>query len=315
MELDDLNTSAPEVQPAPTQDSAPPASEPEEQADEGPIDLDAVDESEAPDDAQEVTDEASDEAADEQADEGPQFVDFEIEPGKTVKIDPELQPYLMREKDYRQKTQAVAEMRREVEAEKAYVAQTKTLSDEEMQAKAVLFNIDGELAKYQSTDWQKLMDEDPFGAQSQFMRYQQLEKARSQVLDFQQTLAQQRSQITEQETVNRMRATAEFAKKNIKGFSPELDAKITDFALSKLGTSRESLMQQINPQVYDLLHLAYIGSQALTRQAAVKPATPTVQPTKTVNTKGNAAITKDPDAMSMSEYVAYREAQMRRNRR
>lgn len=311
MEIDALNADAGGLPEATTPAPEPTAIEPEIEAtieDDGPIDLDAPDEEANPDEAQEGETDA-------EPDTGPELIDFELEPGKTVKAPKELEPFLMRHADYTRKTQEAAALRKEVEAEKAFVEQSKQLSDEEVQSRAVLFNIDSELQKYQQTNWQEMMENDPLGAQSEWMRYQQLEKARSQVLEYKMSLETQRSQITEQETANRMRATAEFAKKSIPGFSPELDAKITEFAVRELGTTREWLMNAITPQIYKMMHMAFVGSQALSKSATAKPSTPVVQPTKTVSTKGNAAITKDPDDMSMSEYVEWRQAQMRRARR
>ena len=307
MELDEMNVAAPEVPMAPTQESTQVAPEDDIEADEGPIDLDAPDEPEVSDEAEGTDDEA-------EPDQLEEYLDFELEPGKAVKVPKELEPYLMRQSDYTRKTQEVSALRREVEAEKAYVEQTKSLSNEEIQAQAVEFNIQSELAKYQAVNWQEWMNTDPLEAQSQYMRYQQLEKAHSQVSEYKQNLAQQRSQIAEQETANRLRATAEFAKKSIKGFTPELDARVTDFAVRELGFSRESLFQGINPQSYRALYLAYLGSQTLNRQTAAKPSSPTVQPTRTVTARSNPAVTKDPEQMSMSEYAEWRQSQLRKKR-
>jgi hypothetical protein len=126
-----------------------------------------------------------------------------------------------------------------------------------------------------------------------------------------------RTQQYEQETATRLAATREYAEKNIKGWTPERDAKLTNFATKELGFEMGTLRGALTPQVYRALHLAEIGFQALTK-ATAKPSTPQSAPVEvleTVKPKGNPVIRKTLSNMSIDEHAAlYRKEQEARRR-
>lgn len=301
MDLDETNPLALE------QDTAIDTSEPEAiEADDGPIDIDAPTEpetSEEPDEPEDIP------AAD-------PFTGYEeIEhDGKRYRVPAELKDGYLRTADYTRKTQEVAEMRRQAEARTAEIEARAQVSDEEMQARAAMINVSGELEKFQNLDWQKFHDADPLEAQSQYMRFQQLEKTAQNIANYQQNLQQQRSQQAEQDIATRLRTTAEYAQKEIKGWTPELDHKITEYAIKELGFTRDTLARSYNPQVYKVLHRAFIGEQTLQRQSVAKPASTPVEPTRTVTAKGSPMVSKNLEDMSMSEYADYRANQERKRK-
>jgi len=120
--------------------------------------------------------------------------------------------------------------------------------------------------------------------------------------------------MVERDIATRLKETAEFAKREIRGWTPDLDTKITQFAVSELGFDVDTLRQGYNPRNYKTLYYAYLGRQTELKQQSTRPSTPTLQPTETVTAKASPAVQKNPEDMSMEEYVAYRKKQLSRSR-
>lgn len=276
----------------------------EDEADEGPISLDEPEAEATPD---EETAEV------EEADQSDPYEEVEID-GKRYKVPAEIKDGYLRTADYTRKTQEVAELRRNAEAQIAQVREMAAVTEEDIKARGALFQLETQLQELNQTDWHRLENEDPLEAQALWRRRQQLMEARQQVLEYQGQLAQQRGQAAERDTAKRLQETAEYAQKNIKGWTPELDGKITEFAVKELGYTLDTLKSAYNPQVYRTLYLAHIGQQALNRQQAPKPSAQTIQPTATVSAKSSPAVSKDPAEMSMAEYVAWANARDKRRR-
>lgn len=305
-------TAIAEEQAAPAIETQTPETEPRDE----PIDLDAPDQPETEAQAPETEGEQPEgEEGEPSADETPagsEFAEIEIN-GKTYQVPAEIKDGYLMQADYTRKTQEVAEMRREMEAKAAEIEQAFNMSQEFVETRATLLNVDNELAQFQNVNWEQYENEDPMGAMSAWRRFQQLKEARNQIAGNLERVQTQRNAAKEQETANRLRETREFAETKIPGWTPEVDAKITAFAEQDLGLTRDTLLSAYNPQLYKMLHLAWLGSQSLQKQqAAPKPSTPPVQPLRTVSAKANASVTKDPENMSMAEYVAFRNAQARK---
>lgn len=281
-----------------------------------PIDLDAPDEpteAKAEDGEEGSTQEGDEPAADEgegeQSTEEPGFVDIEID-GKQYQVPAELKDGYLRQADYTRKTQETAEIKRHAEAIKAEAEAALNVSQEVLEARAFKLNLDGQLKQFQEVNWDQLEAEDPIGAQSAWRRFQQLQQQAEKVNGYLNTQQAQRAEQVERETANRLRETAEFASKSIPGWTTEMDAKIVTF-VQDLGIPREQIVQAINPTIYKMMHLAYLGSQSLAKQqTAPRPAAPT-QPLRTVSAKASPSVSKDPENMSMEEYAAFRKSQKR----
>lgn len=214
-------------------------------------------------------------------------------------------------KHFTTKTQETAALRRELEQGKETLAQQLKASDEELQSRAALVSIDAQIKSFENVDWDKWEAEDLFAAQQGFRKFQQLQAARGQVATYLGEQQKARTDAAQQETVKRLQATAEYAQKNIKGWTPEVDAKLTDFATQELGFDRDALKSAYTPQIYRALHLAWLGHQALSQKPAASPK-PAPQPLKVVAAKANPPAVKDLGKMSMEEYASYRQKQMGR---
>lgn len=271
---------------------------------EGMIDLDNPSEPETPEaePQQEETAEPEAEAVELETVE-PEYATIEID-GKEYNVPPELKDGYLRTADYTRKTQEVAEQRRIVEAQKAEAEALFNISNEFIEGRAQLSNADAMLKQYSQVDWDAYFNEDPIGAPNDWRKFQSLQQERAQIAQSLSDAWNQRSEQQRIETDKRLQETTEFAAKNIPGWTPEVAHKLNDFATEQ-GFSQDYLRSNLNPQLYKMLHLAWVGSQTLTKtQSAPKPQAQTT-PLKTVSAKASPNVTKDLSEMSMAEYVKY----------
>lgn len=253
------------------------------------------------------------------------YEDFEIN-GKVYKIPTEVKDGYMKDADYRRKTQAVAEQTKAIQAREAELTQKFQQTEEEFKTWRELDAVSEQLKQAEGIDWnaeyQKILNDpnlrnDPLGQQEAvnkfqaiYMQFQQLQQKQQGLINSARQFEQQRSVAAQQATAKRLQDTVTFAQNNIKGWTPELDIKITGFALKELGYTPEILTAGINPSNYKTLYLAYLGHQSQIRQQTAKPA-PTGKPpaaTQTLSAKANAAVSLDPENMSMDDYVKARAA-------
>lgn len=108
--------------------------------------------------------------------------------------------------DYTQKTQKLAEERKNVEIQaQAVKAQEQAIQQyaETQQALikeiAQVTSIDNELARYQAIDWNSLSEKDPVQTQKLWIQYQQLQNSRTRALS---ELQQKQGQLEQQRALN-----------------------------------------------------------------------------------------------------------------
>lgn len=229
--------------------------------------------------------------------------------GKKYSIPKDLEAELMMQADYTRKTQETSAARKEVEAEREKVRQMAAATQEELNARGMLASVDDRLGQYANVNWSRFEQEDPMGAQSEWRQYQQMKEGRAEIVAYLENAERERSEQAQQNVAKRLQETLEFAQKEIKGWTPELDAKITTFAMNDLGFDVDTLKGAYTPQVYKTLHLAFIGAETLKRQATPKPAQTQIQPLAKVTANGGVSARKSLGEMSMDEYAAHRNRQ------
>lgn len=253
------------------------------------------------------------EEQEEGAEPGQEFVEIERN-GKRFSVPKELEAELMMNADYTRKTQETAALRKTLQEREQQIAERSQATDDELQARAALMGLDSQLQQYGQLDWSKFQQEDPLGAQAEWMKFQQMKDARGQVVGMLETAQKQRSEQMEQAIVTRLQETADYAQKNIKGWSTALDEKITDFATKELGFEHQQLRRALNPQLYRMMHLAYLGQQTITRLDAKPAPAPQAKPLTTIASKAAPAARKSFSEMSMEEYAAHRNRQLSQSR-
>lgn len=226
--------------------------------------------------------------------------------GKKHRIPAELKDGFLMQSDYTRKTQEVAEMRKSYEAKMEEATRHYQTSQEVLEARAYMLNVETQLKQYESVNWSQLEQEDPIAAMSHWREFQTLKEQRGQVAQYLQNADTQRAAQAEQDIANRLQETREYAQKNIPGWTPEVDVKVVDFATRELGFEREQLRAAVNPNIYRTLHLAWIGAQSLQKQnAAPKQPAPQAKPLTTVSAKSNPKTRVSPAEMSVEQMAAY----------
>lgn len=222
--------------------------------------------------------------------------DWEKE-GKTYKIPKALKQDLMFQRDYTQKTQAVAEKERAVEAQRAEVEETAKFHRENVKEIAKLVTLDEQLAAYERLDWTALFQQDQGQHQYHLGQMQMLERQRGKLLN---ELQMKQHQALEQQRASSAKlyedGMARVAKK-IPGWSDELAGRLNAYAADN-GFSLDELQSFIprrNAEAYvGTLHKAYLYDQLVAKQRAKAKPDESSAPLTPVPTVGTRRSTSSP---------------------
>lgn len=230
--------------------------------------------------------------------------------GVTYEVPAELAPAIMKNKDYTQKTQTLAEQTKAFEAQQEQFKIESQRSEEDFKLEAQALSLKEQLEPYKDINWAIEQQNDPELAQEHYMRFQELERQKNRISDQQKERNEQRSQEAATSVVKRTEEAEQWALQNLPGWSPQMAQDLFNYATQQEGYTPEEFQKELSPRFLNLLSKAHVGHIAKTKtlQAkAVKKATPT----KTVSTKSTGTNQKDVSKMSMEEYAAYRNKQER----
>jgi hypothetical protein len=208
--------------------------------------------------------------------------------------------------DYTRKTQDVAETRKSLEAERAQFQQNAQMHQQYQRELAQVYSIDERLAQFQQVNWQALTDQDPVQALKLHTEFTQLQAHKGQLVNALTQKQQAQAQEQQRTTARQLMEARQVLERDIKGWSPELAAKLTDHGVA-MGIPREVLDTITQPAIVKLIHDSYTLKQ-LEKQRAKPPAQPA--PPVTRLTGGNAASAKEPAQMTDAEFAAWRKRQI-----
>lgn len=227
--------------------------------------------------------------------------------GKKYRIPKELKPALMMQADYTRKTQEVAETRKALEARDAEIRQHAERFEEYRQDYAQLAAVDAAIQQRSNIDWKAYYESNPIEAGTANAELQQLRLYRDQVAQKIEQSQRQAADEQQRKTAQQLQEAERALARDIPNWGPETKTKIRTFALSQ-GISEQELSSLVDPRYVKLLHLASVGAQLMTKQAA-KPAPIPAKPLTTVTARsGNPASRKPLGELSMEDYVAARKA-------
>lgn len=182
-----------------------------------------------------------------------ELVEVEFE-GKTHRIPQELKDALLRQSDYTRKTQEVAEARKQLEADQAFIQHQAQFQQQYANDIAQLKAIDSQLQQYQSVDWAQALDQDPISANKAYIQFQQLQAARNAMS---QDLGQKQGQfqqIEQQRTAQAIQATRQAVEK-LPGWTPQVDVELDKFTTSLPGYVRAEIAK--SPAIYEMVMKAW----------------------------------------------------------
>jgi hypothetical protein len=227
---------------------------------------------------------------------------FEMElDGQVHTLPITLKGAFLRQADYTRKTQELADQRRALEAERAAAAGA-------MGDRAHLAALDHHLAAFGAIDWPALAQAEPDRARALLDRYQRASALRDR---YAQAVGQHetRGQLAaEREAAEAMAQTGRALARDIPGWSPELAAKLAEFALAQ-GVTPEELKAASDPRIWKVLHKAFQAEHAAAGEGATKA--PAVRPAVMVAgaAAGSGGVR---DELGTREWMRRRNEQLRK---
>ena len=216
-----------------------------------------------PSENEEATEESSDdEATDEEQseDEVPAILKLKVNGEEVEKPLDEVVALAQQGLDYTQKTQQVAEQRKELEDYAKGIQAQEAIFRQEVELQNVLINevaqitaLDQKLAAYQNVNWQQLSDNDFVEAQKLFFTYNQLQQDRNQLVSQfeakKHEVAQKQSQLLSEKIAKGKEVLA----KEIPNWSPETNQALLSTG-KDYGFSDVELNAIVDPRHVKVLH-------------------------------------------------------------
>ena len=227
-------------------------------------------------------------------------VDYE---GKQYRVPKELKDALLRQADYTRKTQEVAETKRTLAQREESIVKAEQRQAEFLGDVAQLAALNDRLNPLERINWPQYLRTGGAEAQARWVEFQQAAQARDNFARQLQTKVQQRQADEEREIATlREQGRAEL-QKHIKGYSPELANKLADFGVAEFGFSKDEILQaEADPRSIRVLHLAWLGQQALNQRKNTE-ALAQGQQTRPVPTlkRGGGGATTNPARMGPAQ--------------
>lgn len=219
-----------------------------------------------------------------------EYEEIDWDDGQKYKVPKALKDGFLRQKDYTQKTQTVAEQRKQLEATAQQMVQRDQVARQHVQEIGTLMQMDQRLAQFTRVDWQKLELDDPFKAQSLVREYTMLRDQRNNLANQVQTREQQRAAESQRNFATAYQRTNEQLARDIPGWNQELANNLAGLAREIGLTDKQIEQWAISVPAVKMLHKAYLGNQlSQARQTAVQTAEPKVEPRPLSKVSGSGA--------------------------
>ena len=266
-------------------DVKPPELQEEEEQTPLEVEAEATEEVES----EEATDEPDEEVEEEEQsqDEVPAILKLKVNGEDVEKPLDEVVALAQQGLDYTQKTQQVAEQRKELEAYAQQIQMQEQAFQEQMQLNNVLIedvakitSLDQQLNQYANVNWNQLSDNDFVEAQKLFFTYNQLQQERSQLVSQFEAKKQQVVQKQTQLMSEKIAKGKEILAKEIPNWSPETNQALLSTG-KDYGFSDAELNSIVDPRHVKVLHDAMQWrklQQNSTVKKKVSSAKPVVKP-------------------------------------
>lgn len=177
-------------------------------------------------------------------------VEFE---GKAYKVPKELKDALLRQADYTQKTQAVAEQRKAVEERAQLLEQRERVMGMAFDKAVELREVQNRLAQFDQIDWQSLAQNDPAQATQLNIAYQQLQREAQKKYGELQQVQTASQQLTETKRQQMLADAEKDLKARLPNFNAEVAAQIK-VAAREYGITDQELNAVMDPRYVHVLH-------------------------------------------------------------
>ena len=273
-----------------------------EEKEEAPLEAKAeepTDEVETEVEATEEPDEQAEEEEQSEEDEVPAILKLKVNGEEVEKPIDEIVALAQQGLDYTQKTQQVAEQRKELEAYAESIKAQEQAFQEQMQLNNVLIEdvakitaLDQQLNQYANVNWQELSDSDFVEAQKHFFTYNQLQQQRSTLVSQFEAKKQEVVSKQTQLMAEKIAKGKEVLAKEIPNWSPETNQALLSTG-KDYGFSDAELNAIVDPRHVKVLHDAMQWrklQQNSTVKKKVSSAKPVVKPgAKDTKAEANSA--------------------------
>lgn len=232
----------------------------DEEKEQPPLEADAEDTEEV--ESEEATEDPDDQAEEEEQseDEVPALLKLKVNGEDVEKPLDEVVALAQQGLDYTQKTQQVAEQRKELEVYAESIKAQEQAFQEQMQLNNVLIedvakitSLDQQLNQYANVNWNQLSDNDFVEAQKLFFTYNQLQQERSQLVSQFEVKKQQVVQKQTQLMAEKIAKGKEILAKEIPNWSPETNQALLSTG-KDYGFSDVELNAIVDPRHVKVLH-------------------------------------------------------------
>lgn len=212
---------------------------------------------------------------------------------------------LMRQADYTRKTQEVAEARRQLEERAGSFQSLAQANHEVLESVGQVHALNARLKEFEGVNWDELIDTDPVKALRLQQSHRQLEMQRNEAQQRAQAAIHKAQQHEHAQRVQAEQRAHEELTRSIKGWGPEMQAKLADYARKELGYSAQRLASITEAAEVKAIHKAWLADQTQrnTPKEPIKPAAKV--------SGSNAAATTDPDKLSPEDWLRWRNKQLR----
>lgn len=238
----------------------------------------------------------------------PETVEIEFD-GQLYAVPLALKGGFLRQADYTRKTQELAEHRRAVEAERQALEAQRRAAAGANRDRAHLAALDQQLEAFAGLDWESLGEADPDRAQALWARFQDAEALRADYADAVSRWEADERAASLRDAAEQMAETGRKLREEIDGWSPEVAARLVDYAQS-FGVTLDELAEVADARLWKILHRAWRADEAQSREAA--QSAQAVRPAVLVS--GVAAAGGVRDELATAEWMARRNQQMLKGR-
>jgi len=230
--------------------------------------------------------------------------------GKTYTVPKAVEDHLLREEDYTQKTQTLAEQRKAVEAYQVQLQEKARIQEAVLEDIATVRSFDAQLQEYNKIDWPAYQLQDPNAAQYHYFQYQQLQEYRNQAAGALNAKMQHVSSLQSQNRDAAIQKTITALSKpdpeyGWPGYSPAYMDRLSEAARVHLGMTNEQMSQVVNADSIKYINLAVMMKQNL-KKAVSGNAAPAVEarPVRQIpSARGRTSPSSSGDEMPIEKWI------------
>lgn len=234
--------------------------------------------------------------------------------GQFYRIPKALKGAFLMQADYTRKTQELADHRRALDQDRRALETRAETAHANIADRAQLHLLDQQLEMYATVDWDALAQGDPAQAQALWGQFQQTREVRDR---YAWALAHHEHQAqlqAERDTAAQLVETGRVLSQKIEGWSPEIAAKLVEYA-GAFGVTLDELREIADPRLWLILHRAHLGDEAAKQQAAGRNLAQAQAVRPAISVSGSAAPgAAVRDEMATAEWMRRRNEAARRGR-